>query len=125
MQDLYVVNEAQMRIPEERLLLAVINLAVLDAMVRPLGKYPDQRLTVNANSAMRFLYGSGFERCCFLLGFNVHHMRRKLEAMSMERLGGKHRITEDHRRSFRANLHLWREKVRVKNDSSNHGKGTE
>jgi hypothetical protein len=43
-------------------------------------------------------------------------MRRKLEAMSMERLGGKHRITEDHRRSFRANLHLWREKVRVKNE---------
>jgi hypothetical protein len=114
MHDLYIVNEEQTRIPEERLLLAVINLAVLDAMARPLGKHPNQRLTVNANSAMRFLYGSGFERCCFLLGFNVHYMRRKLENMGMERLGGKRRITEDHRRSFRANLHLWKNKMESK-----------
>ena len=112
--DMIITNEARMRCPEERILLAVINLAAIDAMERPLGTYPHQKLTQNAKSAMRFLYGSGFEGYCAALGFDVDYMRRKLETMTTSSVVNKHRVTDEHRRAFRANLKLWKDKVRMK-----------
>lgn len=112
--DLNTTNEARMRSPEERLLLAVINLAVLDAMEKPLGKWPNQKLTENARTAMRFLYGNGFESYCALLGYDAQYMRRQLETYQMDGRMDKGRITTEHRRAFRANLRLWKDKVRMK-----------
>ena len=112
--DMIITNEARMRSPEERVLLAVVNLAVLDAMEKPLGKYPDQKLTENARTAMRFLYGSGFEGYCSVLGYNAQYMRRQLETYQLDGRTDKGRITTEHRRAFRANLRLWKDRVRMK-----------
>lgn len=114
MRDMIITHEARMRCPEERILLAVINLAVIDAMERPLGKGPHQKLTENARTAMRFLYGSGLEGYCGLLGFDVGYMRRQLETYNIDGRMDKGRITTEHRRAFKANLRLWKDKVRMK-----------
>lgn len=112
--DMIITHEARMRSPEERILLAVINLACMDAMDRPLGTYPNQRLTENAHSAMQFLYGSGFEGYCAVLGFDVDYMRRQLETYQFDGRTDKRRVTTEHRRAFRANLRLWKDKARMK-----------
>jgi hypothetical protein len=105
--DLQVTEESSRISGEARVLLAVINLAVLDAMEKPNGNYPFQNLTDNARSAMRFLFGNGFAAYCSLLGFNVHYMRRQLRLMSGDRSAGKRQITEMNRRAFDANFRLW------------------
>ena len=112
--DMIITNEAPMRCPEERLLLAVINLAAIDAMEKPMGKWPQQKLTENARTAMRFLYGSGFEGYCAVLGFDVNYMRKQLETDQLDGRMDKRRVTTEHRRAFRANLRLWKDKVRMK-----------
>ena len=112
--DMVITNEARMRSPEERILLAVINLAAIDAMEKPIGKWPQQKLTENARTAMRFLYGSGFEGYCAVLGFDVNYMRKQLETDQLDGRMDKGRITTEHRRAFKANLRLWKDKVRMK-----------
>lgn len=111
--DLNITNESKMRSPEERILLAVINLAALDAMEKPLGKYSSQTMTNNARTAMRFLYGSGLEAYCSLLGLDAQYLRRQLEAYQSDDLCDTRRITSEHRRAFRANLRLWKDRVRM------------
>jgi len=112
--DMIITNEARMRSPEERILLAVINLAAVDAMEKPIGKWPEQKLTENARSAMQFLYGRGFEGYCAVLGFDVNYMRKQLETYQLDAHTDKRRVTTEHRRAFRANLRLWKDKVRMK-----------
>ena len=112
--DMIITNEARMRSPEERILLAVINLAAVDAMEKPIGKWPEQKLTENARSAMQFLYGRGFEGYCAVLGFDVNYMRKQLETDQLDGRMDKGRITTEHRRAFKANLRLWKDKVRMK-----------
>jgi hypothetical protein len=111
--DLYSTNETKKRCAEERLLLAVINLAVFDAMERPSGVHPNLTLTENARTAVRFLFGPCFKIYCGLLGFDVNYMLKRLKIMSESRYGGKGRLTDEQRRAFRANVHLWKEKVRM------------
>jgi hypothetical protein len=112
--EMITTHEARRRCPEERVLLAVINLACTDAMEKPLGKWPHQKLTENAKTALRFLYGTGFERYCAALGFDAVYMRRKLETNKMDGLTDKGRITTEYRRTFLANLHLWKQKVKMR-----------
>lgn len=112
--DMIITHEARMRCPEERLLLAVINLAAIDAMEKPIGKWPQQKLTEHARTAMRFLYGSGLEAYCSLLGLDAQYLRRQLETDQLDGRMDKRRVTTEHRRAFRANLRLWKDKVRMK-----------
>ena len=112
--DMIITNEAPMRCPVEWLLVAVINLAAIDAMEKPIGKWPQQKLTEHARTAMRFLYGSGFEGYCSMLGFDVNYMRKQLETYQLDAHTDKRRVTTEHRRAFRANLRLWKDKVRMK-----------
>jgi hypothetical protein len=107
--EMIITHEARRRCPEERVLLAVINLAALDAMERPLGKHPNQELTENARSALRFLLGSGFRAYCNALGFDPKYMLNKLECMIQDRETWTARLSEEHWRSLRCNLWLWRQ----------------
>jgi tagatose-1,6-bisphosphate aldolase len=106
-------TESPARSAEERILIAVINLAAIDAMERPLGKHPDQTLTSNARSAMRFLLGSGLASYCSLLGLDPNYLLRSLVTSNSNSRSGKHVVSAEHRRAYRCNLNLYKEQLRL------------
>lgn len=112
-------------IPEQRVLLAVVNCAILDTCRKPVYGGPlnqkrkpeNYRLETHARSAFEFIYGPGLETYCNWLEFDPGWLRNKLtDFMFDERvrvvLNSKEplRVSEEQRRMHRFNYSIWKRK---------------
>lgn len=119
--------------PEKRILLAAINLAVVDSCIQPLKPsdikeknrkyyamvlYEDQEWGFHrdARSAMNFLHGNGLDMYCKFLEFDPDYLRSRLDkfmsstAQQMKLSSGEKLAPFDgsSRRFYRFNYKLWR-----------------
>lgn len=108
-------------VPEQRVLLAAVNLAIFDAClqpIKPLNKQSDDprdfRMQADARSAMAFLHGDGLDDFCNWLDFEAAWLRKRLqEYMYEENLLGNPvvdeelRINASRRRFYRMNYRIW------------------
>jgi len=119
-------------IPEQRILMAVVNCAITDSCLRPIRrgraktKNPeDYRMQRDAHSAFVFLYGDGLDIYCNWLPFEASWLRKRLEEfMYSNAIRSKNeylRITDQQKRAYRFNHTLWMKNpcLKVPEDKSN------
>ena len=116
---------ADQLIPEQRILLAVINTAIFDTCRQPIYtgepnvpiKKREYRLDTEARTAFQFLWGEGLETYCNWLPIDPQWLRNKLLAFMnndrpMMKALSKNvvmRIDDTQRRYFRLNYKLFRQ----------------
>lgn len=94
------------RLPEKRLVAAVVALAVRDACLPPIGK-KDLILTSEAASAFDFLFTDLCEGYMTLIDMNPQHFRSKLIRAMYDASHRDKPIKAIARRAFRINHKLW------------------
>ena len=99
--------EGPPRLPEQRLLAAVVAVAVRDCCSPPEGKR-DLRLTRQAASAFDFLFTDMGDPFLELIDINSGHFRRKLEEVMNDTSNSDQPFKSIQRRAFRINYKLWR-----------------
>ena len=120
---------AEQLIPEQRILLAVINTAIFDTCRKPIYtgepnvpiKKREYRLDTEARTAFQFLWGEGLETYCNWLPIDPEWLRNKLLAFMnndkpMMKALSKNvvmRIDDTQRRYFRLNYKLFRQEKEV------------
>ena len=112
-------------IPEQRILLAVINTAIFDTCRQPIYtgeptvplKKREYRLDVHARTAFQFIWGEGLDTYCNWLPLDPGWLRKKLLAFMfndkpMPKAISKNvvmRVDDQQRRFFRLNYKLFRQ----------------
>lgn len=120
---------ADQLIPEQRILLAVINTAIFDTCRQPIYtgepnvpiKKREYRLDTEARTAFQFIWGEGLETYCNWLPIDPQWLRNKLLAFMnndkpMMKALSKNvvmRIDDTQRRYFRLNYKLFRQEKEV------------
>jgi hypothetical protein len=110
-------------IPEQRVLLAVVNCAILDTCRMPIyigspskrkRDVEDYRLDEHARSAFHFLFGKDLESYCNWLDLDPGWLRKKLSTFMHDgrvrmAVSNKEplRVSEEQRRIYRLNYSLW------------------
>jgi len=110
-------------IPEQRVLLAVVNCAILDTCRMPIyigspskrkRDVEDYRLDEHARSAFHFLFGKDLESYCNWLDLDPGWLRKKLSTFMHDgrvrmTVNSKEplRVSEEQRRIYRLNYSLW------------------
>lgn len=96
------------RTPEQRLLAAVVAVAVRDCCSPPEGRR-DLRLTRQAASAFDFIFTDLGDSFLQLIDINSGHFRRKLEEVMNDTSNTDKPFKAIARRAFRINHKLWKQ----------------
>ena len=95
------------RSPEQRLLAAVVAVAVRDCCMPPVGRH-NLRLQPQAASAFDFVFTDLGDPFLELIDINSGHFRRKLEEVMNDTSNTDKPFKQIQRRAFRINYKLWR-----------------
>jgi len=95
------------RSPEQRLLAAVVAVAVRDCCMPPVGRH-NLRLQPQAASAFDFVFTDLGDPFLELIDINSGHFRRKLEEVMNDTSNNDKPFKQIQRRAFRINYKLWR-----------------
>lgn len=95
------------RTPEQRLLAAVVAVAVRDCCMPPVGRH-NLRLQPQAASAFDFVFTDLGDPFLELIDINSGHFRRKLEEVMNDTSNTDKPFKSIQRRAFRINHKLWK-----------------
>jgi hypothetical protein len=115
---------AEQLIPEQRVLMAAINLAIFDSCKQPIiagdlltksKKHKDYKLHTDARTAFQFIFGEGLENFCNWLPLDSGWLRKKLLDYMFDDGPKKPtakdvvvRVDDQQRRMFRINYKLYK-----------------